>query len=106
MLNGEMMTVNFEWMPDWEGELDLVVLIDSSQVIDESDEGNTISLNVKIEPVPEPEGFFGSQSLMTFFGMGLIGVICIGMLFFATRRVAEGEDSKWLEEEDEEEDED
>ena len=107
MLNGEMMTVNFEWMPDWEGELDLVVLIDSSQVIDESDEGNTISLNVKIEPVPEPEGFFGSQSLMTFFGMGLIGVICIGMLFFATRRVAEGEDSKWLEEEEEdEEDED
>jgi hypothetical protein len=106
MLNGEMMTVTFEWMPNWEGELDLVVLIDSSQVIDESDEGNTISLNVKVEPVPEPEGFFASQSMMTLFGMGLLGVVCVGLLFFATRRIAEGEDSKWLEDEEEEEDED
>jgi hypothetical protein len=104
-----MTTVTFEWMPDWEGELDLVVRIDSSQVIDEFDEDNTVSLNVKVEPVPEPEGFFASQSMMTLFGMGLLGVICVGLLFFATRRIAEGEDSKWLDEEyeeyDEEEDE-
>ena len=105
ILNGEMTTVTFEWMPNWEGELDLVVRIDSSQVIDEFDEDNTVSLNVKIEPVPEPEGFFASQSMMTFFGMGLLGVVCVGLLFFATRRIAEGEDSQWLEDEEEEEEE-
>jgi hypothetical protein len=33
--------------------------------------------------------------------MGLLGVVCVGFLFFATRRIAEGEDSEWLEEEDE-----
>ena len=103
LLNGEMTTVTFEWIPDWEGELDLVVRIDSSHVIDEFDEGNTVSLNVKVEPVPEPEGFFASQSTMTLFGMGLLGVVCVGLLFFASRRIAEGEDSEWLEEEEEEE---
>jgi len=35
----------------------------------------------------------------------LIGVVCIGLLFFATRRISEGEDSEWLEE-DADEDED
>ena len=78
-----------------------MVRIDSSQVIDEFDEDNTVSLNVNVQPVPEPEGLFGSQSMMPLFGMGLIGVVCIGLLFFATRRIAEGEDTEWLEEEDE-----
>jgi hypothetical protein len=110
ILNGKMTTVTFEWLPNWEGELNLVVRIDSGQVIDEFDENNTVSLIVNVEPVPEAEGFFASQSMMTLFGMGLLGVICVGLLFFATRRIAEGEDSKWLEEEeyeeyDEEEDE-
>ena len=100
ILDGET-TIVFEWMPDWEGEIDLVVRIDSSQVIDEFDEDNTVSLNVNVQPVPEPEGFFGSQSMMPLFGMGLIGAVCIGLLFFATRRIAEGEDTEWLEEEDE-----
>ena len=106
ILNGEMTTVTFEWMPDWVGELDLVVRIDSNQSIDEFDEDNTISLNVKVKPVPEPEGFFASQSVMTLFGMGLLSFVCIGLLFIATRRVAEGEDSKWLDDEDEEYEED
>jgi hypothetical protein len=100
ILDGET-TIVFEWMPDWEGELDLVVRIDSSQVIDEFDEDNTVSLNVNVEPVPEPEGFFGSQSMMPL-GMGLLGVVCVGFLFFATRRIAEGEDTEWLEDEDDE----
>jgi len=106
ILNGEMTTVTFEWMPDWVGELDLVVRIDSSQAIEEFDEDNTISLNVKVKPVPEPEGFIASQSVMTLFGMGLLSFVCIGLLFIATRRVAEGEDSKWLDDEDEEYEED
>ena len=105
ILNGETTTVTFEWMPNWEGELDLVARIDSSHVIEEFDEGNTVSLNVKVEPVPEPEGFFASQLTMTLFGMGLLGIVCVGLLFFASRRIAEGEDSEWLEEEDEEEEE-
>jgi len=100
ILNGEVTIVTFEWLPDWEGEMELVVRIDSSQVIDEFDEGNTLSLNVKVDPVPEPKGFFASQSMMTLFGMGLIGVVCVGLLFFATRRISEGEDSEWFEEED------
>ena len=62
ILNGDMITVTFEWMPDWEGELDLVVLIDSSQDMDEFNEDNTVSLKVKIEPIPEADGFFASQS--------------------------------------------
>ena len=99
--NGDMTTVTFEWMPNWEGELDLVMRIDSSQVIDEFDEGNTVWLNINVDPVPEPEGFFASQSVMTISGMALLGFTCVGLLFLATRRIAEGEDSEWLEEDQE-----
>ena len=104
ILNGEVTVVTFEWMPDWEGEMELVVRIDSSQVIDEFDEGNTFSLNVKVDPVPEPEGFFASQSMRLLSGIGLIGVVCVGLLLFATRRISEGEDSEWLEEEEDDDD--
>jgi hypothetical protein len=104
ILNGEVTIVTFEWMPDWEGEMELVVRIDSSQVIDEFDEGNTFSLNVKVDPVPEPEGFFASQSMRLLSGIGLIGVVCVGLLLFATRRISEGEDSEWLEEEEDDDD--
>jgi hypothetical protein len=106
ILNGDMTTVTFDWRPDWEGELDLVVRIDSSQAIDEFDEDNTVSLNVIVEPVPEPGGFFASQSTMTLFGMGLLGVVCVGLLYFASRRINEGGDSEWLEDDDEEDEED
>ena len=92
-------------MPDWEGELDLVVLIDSSQDIDEFNEDNAVSLKVKIEPAPEPDGFFASQSMMTLFGMGIIGLTCVGLLFIASRRISESDDSEWLEDEEYEEEE-
>ena len=105
ILNGEMITVSFEWMPDWEGELDLVVLIDSSKEIDEFNEDNTVSMNVKIDPVPEPDGFFASQSIMTLFGMGVIGLSCVGLLFIASRRIGESDDSDWLDDEEDEDDE-
>lgn len=105
ILNGEMTIVSFEWVPDWEGEQDLVVRIDSSQEIDESDEDNIVSLNVNIGPIPEPEGFFASQSMMTIFGIGLLGVVCVGLLFFASRRIGESDDSEWFED-DEDDDED
>ena len=101
-----MTSVTFEWRPDWEGEMDLVVRIDSSQAIDEFDEDNIVSLNVLVEPVPEPEGFFASQSILTLLLMGLLGVVCVGLLFFASRRINEGGDSEWLEEDDEEDEED
>jgi hypothetical protein len=100
ILNGGMITVSFEWMPDWEGELDLVVLIDSSQDIDEFNEDNAVLQKVKIEPVPEPDGFFASQSMMALFGMGIIGVACVGLLFIASRRIGESDDSEWLEDEE------
>jgi hypothetical protein len=95
--------VTFEWLPDWEGELDLVIQIDSGQDIDEIVEDNTVSLNVKVNPVPEPEGFFASQSMVSLIGMGLIGLVCIGLLFIVARRIGEGDDSEWLDEEEEEE---
>ena len=101
-----MITVSFEWMPDWEGELDLVILIDSSQEIDEINEDNTVSMNVKIDPVPEPDGFFASQSIMTLFGMVAIGLACVGLLFIASRRIGESDDSEWFEDEDDEEEDD
>jgi len=100
-----MITVTFEWMPDWEGELDLVVLIDSSQDIDEFNEDNSVSLKVKIDPVPEPDGFFASQSILTLFGMGAIGLACVGLLFIASRRIGESDDSEWLEDDEDDEDE-
>jgi hypothetical protein len=34
----------------------------------------------------------------------LIGVVCVGLLLFATRRISEGEDSEWLEEEEDDDD--
>ncbi|MDP6864066.1 MAG: DNRLRE domain-containing protein [Candidatus Poseidoniaceae archaeon] len=103
ILNGDSTIVTFEWLPDWEGELDLVIQIDSGQDIDEIVEDNTVSLNVKVNPVPEPEGFFASQSMVSLIGMGLIGLVCIGLLFIVARRIGEGDDSEWLDEEEEEE---
>jgi len=106
IVNGNMITVTFEWMPDWEGELDLVVLIDSSQDIDEFNEDNSVSLKVKIDPVPEPDGFFASQSIMTLFGMVAIGLACVGLLFIASRRIGESDDSEWFEDEEDGEEDD
>jgi hypothetical protein len=37
--------------------------------------------------------------------MGLLGLVCVGLLFYASRRIGEGDDSEWLDE-DEDEDED
>jgi hypothetical protein len=102
ILNGESTIVIFEWMPDWEGELNLVVQIDSSQDIDEIEEDNMVSLNVKVGPVPEPEGFLASQSVITLIGIGLLGLVCVGLLFLVSRRIGEGEDSEWLDEEEDE----
>ena len=98
-LNDEKMSVTFEWVPDWEGELDLAVRIDSGQDIDESNENNTVLLNVKVGPVPEPEGFFASQTMMVLFGIGLVGA---GLLFLASRRISQGDNSEWLDDGDDE----
>jgi hypothetical protein len=102
ILNGESTIVTFEWLPDWEGELNLVVRIDSSQDIDEIEEDNMVSLNVKVEPVPEPKGFLASQSVISLIGIGLLGLVCVGLLFLVSRRIGEGDDSEWLDEEEEE----
>ena len=61
-----------------------------------------VSLNVKVEPVPEPKGFLASQSVISLIGIGLLGLVCVGLLFLVSRRIGEGDDSEWLDEEEEE----
>jgi hypothetical protein len=106
LLEGDSTIVSFSWTPDWKGEVELLVHIDSEEQIAEQDENNTLSLTMQVKPMPSEGGLFASQTAIATGGIGLLLLFVIGMLAFALRRIKEDEVDDWEDEEayDEEED--
>ncbi len=96
-LEGQMTTtITLEWIPDWEGELDLMVHVDLDGQIAERNENNTYSWPVTVEP--EPRGSFSTISWA--IGLGLLILISVGVLAFIiwNRREDDDEYEEWEEE--------
>jgi len=70
-------TISVSWVPDWDGELDLLIHVDVENSIDEINENNTLTLSLEIESTPE-EGFF---SLNVIGGIALL--LMLGVAMFA-----------------------
>ncbi len=94
-------TISLTWNPDWEGDFDLIITVDSTGIIAERDENNSFILPVSVGPPEQPDGFFSSQ-VGLFFGGGAVFLLMAAGIFLALRlREEEGEYDDW---EDEKED--
>ena len=101
LLEGETTTtVSFEWLPDWEGDLDLVVRVDSDEAIAERDENNSYSWAITVQPAPEGRGFFISQTALAIGGVALLLLFCIGMLLALRHRRDDDDLEEWGEDVD------
>jgi hypothetical protein len=95
MLEGENTAiVSFTWIPDWVGELELVVQIDPEGSISERNENNTNSWVVQVQPAPKEGGIF-SQSALVIGGLGLLLLTCFGMLFALRYRKEDDDSDEW-----------
>jgi len=96
-LEGQMTTtITLEWVPDWEGELDLMVYVDADEQVVERNENNSFSWPVNVEP--EPRGSFSAFSWAT--GLGLLILLAVGVLAFIiwNRNQSDDEYEEWEEE--------
>jgi hypothetical protein len=104
LLEGETTTtISFAWLPDWEGDLDLVVRVDADEALAERDENNTYSWTITVQAAPEGRGFFISQTALAIGGVALLLLFCIGMLFALRHRKEEDESDEWGEDMSEDE---
>jgi hypothetical protein len=97
-LQGESTAIiSFEWIPDWQGDLDFVVHVDADGAMSERDENNSQSWSVTIQPQPEER----SSSVLVAVGLGLLLLVAISMLVLAIRfRKEEDYSDEWTEEEE------
>ena len=94
-LEGENMVVaSFTWIPDWVGNLELVVRVDSDGNISERNENNTNSWAVNVESAPKEGGFF-SQTSFAICGLSILFLTGIGMLFALRFRKEDEESEEW-----------
>ena len=93
--------ITFTWRPDWQGQMDLVVVLDSTSKITEQNENNSFSINLDVKPMSQEDGLFSSQSSMAIAGIGVIGLFAVIMLGFALKRMKqEDEYEEWVDEEE------
>jgi hypothetical protein len=103
LLKGQTsISISFDWIPDWKGELELVVHVDSEQMVAERDENNTRAWTITVQAPPEGSGFFISQTILSIGGLALLLLFCIGMMFALRQRRPEADAEEWEEEEPEE----
>jgi hypothetical protein len=102
LVNGETSTtISLTWNPDWEGNFELIITVDSTGILAERDENNSFILPVSVGPPEQPDGFFSSQ-VGLFFGGGVVFLLMAAGIFLAMRlREEDGEYDDW---EDEKED--
>jgi hypothetical protein len=87
--------VSFEWIPDWQGDLDFVVHVDADAAVSERDENNSQSWSVTIQPQPEER----ASSVLVAVGLGLLLLVAISMLVLAIRfRKEDDYSDEWTEE--------
>jgi hypothetical protein len=99
--NENSATLSFMWTPDWQGELNLSVIVDSESMISERVEDNTYTQNLLILPAKVDDGFFASQAPMIIGGGAVIFLVALGI--FLMRREDSSEyydEEEWLEEND------
>ena len=95
LLEGENIAiVSFTWIPDWVGDLELVVRVDLDGSISERNENNTNSWTVKVQPAPKEGGFF-SQTALAIGGLAILLLVCIGMLFALRYRKEDDDSEEW-----------
>ena len=96
LVNGETSTtISLTWNPDWEGDFDLIITVDSTGILAERDENNSFILPVSVGPPEQPGGFFSSQAGL-FFGGGVVFLLIAAGIFLALRlREDEGEYDDW-----------
>ena len=99
LVNGETSTtISLTWNPDWEGDFDLIITVDSTGILAERDENNSFILPVSVGPPEQPGGFFSSQAGL-FFGGGVVFLLIAAGIFLALRlREDEGEYDDWEDE--------
>ena len=101
-LQGENTAIaTFDWIPDWVGDLELVVRVDSDEEISERNENNTYSWPVKVESAPKEGGFF-SKNTLAICGLSMLFLTSIGMLFALRFRKEDDDSDEWDEYSDEE----
>lgn len=99
--NENSATLSFLWTPDWQGELNLSLIVDSESMISERVEDNTYTQNLLILPAKVDDGFFASQAPMIIGGGAVIFLVAVGI--FLMRREDSSEyydEDEWLEEND------
>jgi hypothetical protein len=98
---GQVSKITFTWRPDWQGQMDLVVVLDSTSKITEQNENNSFSINLDVKGMSQEDGMLASQSSMAIAGMGIIGLFALIMLGFALKRMKqEDEYEEWVDEEE------
>ena len=97
-LEGETTTIiSFNWIPEWDGELDLIVTLDSTNLITERNENNTQNWTVSVEKTSAEKGFFISQSMLALGGLSIIAFFSIAMFLAMRAKREEDTDGEWEE---------
>jgi hypothetical protein len=101
-LEGQTTTLlTIDWSPDWEGELDLIVHVDSDQQIEERNENNSFVFKVNVASAPE--GGLATMEIVAGI-IGILVLLSILGLFVIRPRLpgADDEAEEWVEYDDEE----
>jgi len=100
-LEGQTTTLlTIDWSPDWEGELDLIVHVDSDQQIEERNENNSFTFAVNVANAPE--GGLATMEIVAGI-IGILVLLSILGLFVVRSRLAGADDEaeEWVEYEEE-----
>ena len=92
--------ISLTWIPDWEGDFELIFIVDSNGNLSERDENNSFSFPVSVRPVEPTGGLFSSQTSL-FIGGGAVLLLIAAGVFFVMRSEEDDEYDDW---EDEKED--
>jgi hypothetical protein len=93
--------ITFTWRPDWQGQMNLVVVLDSTSKIAEQNENNSFIISLDVKAMSQEDGLLASQSGMAIAGIGIIGLFTVIMLGFALKRMKqEDEYEDWVDEEE------
>jgi hypothetical protein len=97
-LEGETTTIiSFSWAPEWHGELDLIVTLDTTNLITERNETNTQNWTVSVEKTSPEKGFFISQSMLAIGGLSIIIFFSVAMFLAMRAKREEDTEGEWEE---------
>ena len=95
-LEGETTTIiSFSWTPEWHGQLDLIVTLDTTNLITERNESNTQNWTVSVEKTSAEKGFFISQSMLAFGGLSIIIFFSVAMFLAMRAKREEDTEGEW-----------